>query len=184
MPCTRLAAVALAMVTVGAVGCGGSGAKATKPSGSGTSMASSGPTSTVAKQSSSTPGKPQANQAPTRAAFIANADAICRRLNKEAATLITTSLHTVGTTATPLAGYYRAALAELHTLAPPRELAGTWNSMIADLQQVPASLATMGRFALDNDMKATVNAELKVQKLQQHRTAIARRHGFTDCGEV
>jgi hypothetical protein len=161
---TRLAALALATTTLTAAGCGGSATKS-NPAGAKTSAA-----------------QPAAQQS-SRTAFIARADAICRQLNERAHTQLTVSLHTVGTTAKPLASYYRAAFAELRRLTPPAEIADAWRAIVSDVQRVPSLIDTMGRFALDNDMASTVKAELKVKKIQEHRFAIARRNGFTDCGE-
>lgn len=184
---TRLAVIAIAMLILGAVGCGSSGSKAASTAGvtgaaHSTSVAGTQHTGPSAQQPASKSGSGTTSS--PRKAFVAQADAICGYLNKEAASLLTTSLHTVGTTAGPLASYYQAALVKLHKLTPPPELAGPWRNMIGDLQRLPAGIVTMGRFALANDMAATVKAELKVQKIQQHRTAIARKNGFVECGEV
>jgi len=166
---TRSIVLVLAAAALVAESCGSSTIKST-------------PTTTTSSKFSTVHTATQ--QSSTRSAFIARADSICRRLNKRAATQLTVSLHTVGTTATPLAGYYRDAITELRKLSPPAGMANAWRTIVFDIERAPSIIVTMGRFALRNDMASTNRTEIRLKKIQEERIRVARNHGFTDCGEV
>jgi hypothetical protein len=116
--------------------------------------------------------------------LLARADAICARLNKGAASVKTTSLQSVGTTAPALAGHYRTALAGLRKLTPPAAMNADWSAILADVELAENEILKMGRYALANDPASTVRVENGIETIQLHRFAIAKRDGLRDCSEL
>jgi hypothetical protein len=179
---TRLAAVALTATTLAASGCGGSTTKS--------QSANSTNAGTSAGQPATTPQPPTRAEAPargprlTRAELIAKADAICARLNRQAGSVRNTSLRGVGSTAPLVAGYFRAAFAELRRLTPPAAMARDWKAIVSDIQPVAGEVVIMGKYASDNDPASTAKVESRIARVQLHRIAIAKRNGFRDCAEL
>lgn len=179
MPYTRLVALTLAITTLTVAGCGGSNSN--KPSQKASAQTGA---SNVAETQPSTP-TPRRTKPLARTELIKRGDAICRQLNQRlrSPSLRDNSLYTVGVTSVPTVSYYRAAFTELRSLTPPVAMANAWKTIVADVDKASGEIATMGRFALDNDSASTVRVEIKLGQTQRHRFTIARHNGFTDCGE-
>jgi hypothetical protein len=178
----RPLALALAATTLAIGGCGGSSAKSKSPVTANAQTSAGQPAGT--QQSSTRTEASTAAGGLSRAGLIAKADAICRQLNRQAASIRTRTLQDIGRTAPELSGYYRTALVELRKLTPPAAMASDWNAMLADIQPLANEIMTQGRFATDNDGASTGRVEQKIGSIQLRRFTIAKRNGFTDCAEA
>jgi hypothetical protein len=177
----RLAALALATSSLVMMSCGGSRSTPTPTS---TQSKLSGQTEPAGTTRSSTITKPIASKSLAPAALIAKTNAICRRLNKQTATVTISSPQDIARTAPRLAGYYRTALADLRKLTPPTAFAADWKAMATDIQTVAEESLTAGRFAADNDLSSVGRVDNNVTGIQRNRFAIAERNGIKDCAEL
>jgi hypothetical protein len=182
---TRLVVFVLAASTVAVAGCGGSKttssqSKASVPAEqSAQTQQSSTQTESSTSTESATAGKPLAHTA-----LVAKADAICRHLNMQAATISIKSPQDIARTAPQLAIYYRTALTDLRKLTPPAAIAGDWKAIVADVQTLANEIVTVGKYAADNDPASMTRVDKNVTNVQRHRFAIAKRDGFKDCAEL
>jgi hypothetical protein len=181
---TRLLAGALSASLFVVSGCGGTATKTQ----SAQSVGSASPKTTTSGGAVA-PAPPPIHTSPktsrlTRAQLIAAADAICARLSKRTRSVTNTSLAGVGSTAPLVAGYYRAAFAELRNLTPPRSMARDWKAIVSDIRPVADETLIMGKYATDNDPSAAAKVEGRIARIQLHRIAIAKRNGFKDCAEI
>ncbi|HEV3095307.1 MAG TPA: hypothetical protein VGY30_12465 [Solirubrobacteraceae bacterium] len=165
----------LAVMTIFAVGCGGSATKSS-PSANG---------STGAEQQSAATS-PTGTTTPVSASsqFIAKANLICTRLNGQFATIRYKTIQDLAHRAPVLAGYERTALSELRKLSAPTSIAKDWNAMLADLQAVASGTAAIGRYAEHKDPMSVARLNLHLISIQRDRTAIASRHSITGCAVV
>lgn len=180
---TGLVASALSASVLAATGCGGA---ASKTQSTQSAQSTSAKTATADRAVAGTsPSPARANHSRlTRAQLIAAADSICARLNKQAASVTNTSLAGVGSTAPVVAGYYRAAFAELRGLTAPRSMTRDWNAIVAAIEPIARQTLIMGKYASDNDPLATAKVEERISHIQLRRIAIAKRNGFKDCAEL
>ena len=155
-----LGAIALA-------GCGGSS------SGAGSREGSS--------SASSTPGSSLA-----RSAFIARADAICKRLNAEIAKVKpkSRSLPEIARVAPIHAAVEQAAVSELSQLTPPASIAREWQQLVSYRRALATELAKLGRDA--KTMSSASIRALTASKLRVHKQLLAAgaQAGFKDCPQV
>jgi hypothetical protein len=171
----RLAGLVLAVVTIFAAGCGGSGTKSS-PSANGSSGAEQQPAST------STTGT--TTPASTSSPFIAETNVICARLNTQFTNTRYKTLQDLAHRAPALAENERTALSELRKLSPPANIAKDWNAMLTDLQAMASGTDAVARYAAHNDPASVARLNQYLINIQRNGTTIAVRHNLTSCSVV
>jgi hypothetical protein len=173
----RLAGPVLAVITILAAGCGGSGTKSSTTTTEGAASTAQHPVST--SPTGTTPASASATSQ-----FIAAADVICLRLNTQFAASTYKTLKDLARSAPLLAGHEATALSEMRKLTPPQDIADDWKTMLADLQKVVTGTKAMGRYAGHNDPASVQRLNLYLIKVEKHSTALAARHRIVDCSVI
>jgi hypothetical protein len=122
--------------------------------------------------------------------LIASADAICKPLNarrKEAnkqvgAVTSAASLPKVARIAPGLATDEHSALAELRKLTAPAKLAGSWQKILAGMQELADNTAKLGEDASAGDLKSVEGVIHVDQQKERELIAVAANAGFAHCG--
>lgn len=120
----------------------------------------------------------------TRAQLLHRADAICHKLNKRLSSSSPKSEKDFIRELPKLAGYEQEGLAELSKLIPPARMAEDWKMIIAGAQTLADDVAKLGEDAKAKHLKAARKVVAEIGKVGQRTTAIAKRNGFKDCGQV
>lgn len=171
-------AVVLAVAALGACGCSGNTAT--------TSTSASSVTST-SRASTSHVATPRPAAGPGSAAFIARADAVCRRLNGQ---LAATAPHqgeapaALARNALQHAALERRTSSELGKLPPPRALARDWARIVADRRTLAADLVTLARALSSGQSSQTIGVLALKSATHKAMSAIAEHDGFADCAKV
>jgi asparagine N-glycosylation enzyme membrane subunit Stt3 len=122
--------------------------------------------------------------------LIASADAICKPLNarrKEAnkqvgAVTSAAALPKVARIAPGLATDEHSALAELRKLTAPTKLAGSWQKILAGMQELADNTAKLGEDASAGDLKSVEGVIHVDQQKERELIAVAANAGFAHCG--
>lgn len=155
-------------------GCGG---------GSGTAATSEARSSTAGKQAAA-PGADRPG--PSKAQFIAQADAICKAVNAELASVAAQS----GTAAEVQrivprhAAIERRGLAKLTGLTPAASLARAWKSILGDRQTLIGQLGELVSDTKRKDTAAMQALTASKKKVHDRLHTTARAAGFKDCATV
>jgi hypothetical protein len=119
--------------------------------------------------------------------LIAQADAICKRLNDQIAAT------SPGKRDSPLqlsrnalqhAALERKAARDLSRLTPPKSLAHDWAQMLAYVRRLSAELATLGRYWKLNETQGIRTLAASKKQVHQKLSAIASRDCFKDCSHI
>jgi hypothetical protein len=173
----NLTALALAATVLAASGCG-------------ESSKSSSQTATTAQVRSSAQTTPATQTQPpsatpplTTAELIAKADPICALLDaRRSANKVRTKQDYIRIFR-EMSPYEQQTISQLSALTPPTSLASTWSRVIAGYKTINANLTKAGE-ALTNGQEAAAASLLnKSIKLDEQTAALAKQHGFKDCGE-
>jgi hypothetical protein len=175
-PIRLTTALALAIGIFAIIGCGGA------------SSSSSATNSSAAATSAATPaGGSTANGAQlSKAQLIAQADAICQRLNTE---LVATKAKGTGTQdivrdVPHHVALERSSLAELVKLDPPGSLAKDWQQVLEQRGKLAAELAQLVKAAKNNDQSSVTSLVLEKEQAHLALSKSAKRLGFKDCSTV
>jgi hypothetical protein len=126
--------------------------------------------------------------ASARAKLIAQAEAICGRLNAElaASTSKQKSLAPaeIARFAPLNAALERNAIAELARLAPPASLARDWRAIVAYRRTLAKELAKLGQTAKANNRTGIVALLASKRRVRQQLLALAARDEFKECSIV
>jgi hypothetical protein len=163
-------AVAIAIGALGACGCGGQA----------TTSATSASTSAVAKPTPAT-------APPGSDAFVAHAEAVCRRLNDRldaSAAHKDESLTAIARNARQHAELERRAALELGGLAAPRALARDWERIVAYRRALASELVTLAHTLNAGQNPKTSGLLAAKSTAHAAMSKIARRDGFVDCAKV
>ncbi len=119
-------------------------------------------------------------------AFIAQADAICKRVNGElaAATPAGKSAKELIQVVPRHAALERGALNELARLAPPSALSGSWRAMLADRQKLADALVELGRAVGRNERATVERLTASKKRLHEAMRKAATSAGFKDCATI
>jgi hypothetical protein len=172
LPRSVLSTFALAAVALSAAGCGGGSSTAATGN-----VAASSPSAATGKNA-------QASGALSKPQLVAQADAVCKRLNTELARVQAkseTAQEALRVVPRNIA-LERRALAELNGLRPAPSLAKGWAQIIADRKVLVDELAKLLDDASKGD-KAGIR-KLAQSKQLAHTTLnqAAKAQGFKDCG--
>ncbi len=183
MSCTRLAALALAVATFTASGCGGS-SKTTSSNIVSTTTASApatNPASTVPSTAEAAQAK--ISTSPT-AQFMAKADAICATANTQIQSATVVNAQDYVRVLPQDAIYFQAESAALGKLTPPPSMKGDWRKIVVGFQEVSDDLAKVAVYVLRNALNLGSALFNAANKEREHVIAIATRDGFKDCARV
>jgi len=126
------------------------------------------------------------SKSPSRTAFIAKADAICKQLDVELANPKpkSTSFRELALLVPHRAALEQAAVTELRRLTPPSSFGQEWREIIAYRQALAEELAKLGQSAKAKDAKAI--KAISLSKIRMHRLlrTLAARNGFAYCGQI
>ena len=174
----HLGALALMAVAIAASGCGGSSSKAGTTTAASSSQASATQTS-AAPSVGVTTVKVATGKQLTRAALIAEADAICARTNMEIKSISVGNMTEFRRQLPQAAIYYNAETNKLVKLVPPASMAHDWLTLIksAQLFSEYAQLAGYDAQAGQNVIPAVHGAG----QARQPMTAVAQHDGFKSC---
>jgi hypothetical protein len=165
------------------VGCGGG--SSTTPS-STTSSAASATGSVTSTASTGSTASTTPRSASADAAFIAGADAICRRTNERITALAVkrASLSEVERAVPRTIALEHEAVAQLERLQPPASLSTAWRLILADRRTLAAELDKLIADYTKHDT-AALNA-LGASKRSAHTSLakVASVSGFKDCAHV
>jgi hypothetical protein len=119
-------------------------------------------------------------------AFIARADAICRRLNAEIAKAKSknTSLSEIARVAPSNAALEQAAVGELAGLTPPASIAREWRQIVAYRRTLAAELLTLGKDAKAKDSAGVQALAESKKSVHKKLSALGTKAGFKDCPQV
>jgi len=176
-----LSLLALAAITVGAMGCGGS----SKPVGSASSAATSASSPSGTTASVSTLPMPKltiATGAPlTRSRWIAKADRICAPVNRKVAGNSIVSAADYARLLPQFAAYYSKEAADLSRLVPPTAMAHDDEQIVDGLRLLSEYLIKSGeRFAASDENGG--HQLFYAALIAQHQVVtIAKRDGFRQC---
>lgn len=182
---TRLSTLVLIATVLTVTGCGGgsSSTGSSTASATGTGSTSTATTGASSTSPSTTAATGKALSAPR---LVAQADAICGKLNQELAA----AKDEYGTqaqaarVAAQRAGVEQTALNELSKLTPPTAIADDWQQMIADRRALIEDLNKASADATAKDLKAENAVLLVGTGLGPKMLAAADRGGFKGCGHV
>lgn len=166
---THVVALGVVAVALAAAGCG----KSSTTTSSATSAAAT---------SASAGGETGAR--PTRAVFIAQADAICAGYNAKRPKVVILSLKDYATKLGPLAAYYKAEADRLSALKPPISMASDWHQIVSGSREAAADLATVARSGKVSQARSSAAMFATAGRAQTQVLAIAKRNGFKDCSRV
>jgi ABC-type transporter Mla subunit MlaD len=136
-----------------------------------------------------------ATSAPSRAAFIAQADAVCRRTNERIAAT-NARITQINRTATSESGALadaapllaethrtqQASLAELRELAPPAGDEQTVDEIVRGLEQQVATVGSVAEAARAGDAARVRSLGSELQDVRSRAAALLRGYGFRVCG--
>ncbi len=118
--------------------------------------------------------------------FIAQADAICKRLNEE----LTASAAKSAAAAEVMrivphhAAIERRALGELARLGPPSALSASWQAILADRRTLADGLEKLVAATRRNDQAAVKQVTASKKQAHAALTKAATGAGFKDCATV
>lgn len=124
-----------------------------------------------------------ASSSPAVTQLIARADAICRQLNGQLAS-VDSARRNVAYVAQENATLEASATKRLDRLTAPVSLARDWRRILTYRQVLAGQLSNLARVVTGHDSRAV--RALAVSKLRTHRKlhALASHDGFKDCAEV
>jgi hypothetical protein len=173
----NLTALALAATALAASGCGGS-SKSSSQTATTTAQVASSAQTTPATQT-----QPPSTTPPlTKAELIAKADPICALLTARRDANKVRSKQDYIRTIGELSPYEQQTISELSALTPPASLAAVWSEILASYKTIHASLATIAQKLAANEEAAASSLFKKSTQLHEHTFALARSHGFKECG--
>ncbi len=185
----RSAPLALMLVTAAALaGCGGGSgtSSSSTPAKAVASTAQTAPSSTApaATAASQTASVPSAGGSPKD--LVANADAICGRINTEFADEHpnNATMPEVERVAARRAGAEEAALIELRRLRAPRALARPWQQILAYRLSRVQNLRALAEYAASSDERGMAKIVATGESLKRKLLAAASDAGFNACAEA
>jgi hypothetical protein len=171
----QLAAIALAATTVAASGCGGS---------SKTGSTGGAPTSTTAASATTTATARVASGKPlTRAELLAQADAICKRVNADHELLNHGTQQNISREMPAYALYEQLAFAELSKLTPA-SMTNDWKRFLAAAQTLASDTARFGGYTKANDLNAAYGILPMIDNDERRMHIFAKRDGLSNCAQV
>lgn len=179
----RLAALALASISLLAAGCG----KSSKSSSNASSAASATPTtaSTTTTTTDASRGtatvKAASGRPLTRAQLIARADAICARTDTKLATILVLTTKEFARVLPQIAAYASSEARELSRLVPPANMAHSWSQLLGDFHLYGEYTNTIDGYARANNLHAASPLIDKADALRQETKLLAGREGFKRC---
>jgi hypothetical protein len=148
----------------------------------GSSSATPGAATQVSTPASTTSTATGAASAP----FVAQADAVCRRVNAEIVALDAKA----GTAAEvkrvvpPTIAIEQKGIAALGKLDPPASLAGDWRRMLDDRRKLAGMLGELLDAAKKNDGTSIKPLAASKKRVHVSLTKTATANGFKDCAKV
>lgn len=134
----------------------------------------------VTVQSQHFPATPQL----TSAKLVAAADPLCAALTaRRAMNKIRTKsdyIHILEA----MSPYEQQIIGELSALTPPATLSGAWKTILANYKTIAANLRQITQYMTEKHEDAAAALLEKSNMLARTTAAIARRHGFKDCGQT
>jgi hypothetical protein len=121
----------------------------------------------------------------SRAELIAQADAICSRVNVKRNAVPVRTMQDFARILPPISAYEKVAFAEMAKLRPPATMAGTWTQIVSNAQLLADSTAKLGQYAAKHTRFAPSSPLIATFRLAQQRLyATALHAGFKACSEV
>lgn len=176
----HLAALALAAAMFSASGCGSS-SKTESTTTSAATPQSTTTAPTVPAPTSREEVKVQAGKPLSRAAWIAQGDAICSRANIKLSSTTAKTQQDFARLLPQAAAYERAEATELSKLVPPTATASDWQQVVVGIQKFGEFSARAGEYARVNNFNAALPIATAGNNAQRQFTAIAKRDGFKVC---
>ena len=175
-----LVALAFAATALAASGCSessktGSTAAATATVSAAQVAATPPPTVPPAKVATGTPL--------TRSELIAQAEAVCTRVNAKSSALVANNVQEFTRTFPQLAIYNRTEAAELSKLVPPAAMAHVWVRMIDDLQLHSQYVSEVAR-DLEQKNKIAATRFVQANKVIENLVETAKQAGFDHCSKL
>jgi hypothetical protein len=178
MKMNTLSSAAFALIA-GLLVVSGCGSSTTKSSTASTASAQSSTTTPATSPSTaSTETRPQPS--PENAAFITKADTICKTANAKRDALRTSSASS-NSKFLETAASEQEEYAKLAKLSNPSTIAADWKRIIADVQVLAKSTATIASYAQANRLKGVQHIFSTVGETEHDLVAIAKRDGFNNC---
>jgi hypothetical protein len=133
-----------------------------------------------------TSASPASGSSLSRSAFIARADAICKRLNAEMAKVKakSTSLPEITRVAPVHAALEQGAVSELGQLVPPSSIAREWQQIVAYRRTLAAELVKLGKDAKAKDSAGVKALTASKRSVHKQLLAAGAQAGFKDCPQV
>jgi hypothetical protein len=151
----------------------------------GTTKSSSSTQSTLASALATQSARTPASGPLTRADLIAQADAICYRINAKRASIVLRSKRDVVRGLPQLASYEQVAVTELAKLMPPTSITSDWKVILVNAQAVAEATAKLTTYANTNPHLLLGRPEyIILTKAQGRVIATAKRDGFKDCARA
>jgi hypothetical protein len=133
-------------------------------------------------------------QTPARAALMAKANAICKRLNAGIIAAINRfptghrghdiTRAEISAIAQQRAVVERVALIELSKLAPPASMAGDWQQILAGRRREAKIMATLAEYAEFHNLPGERSAFALLSGVQKQLAATATRDGLASCSQL
>jgi hypothetical protein len=165
----QLAALALAVISLVASGCGGS--------------SKTGSTATAAAlppiPAAATTGKPL-----TKTELIATADAICAHTNHKLSGLTIVDKNEFARLIPEVAVYFASEAEELNKLVATGAIKPSWATMLKDFYRYGEDVGQVARYDQAKNFKASVPILQTAEALHQELEVLAKHEGFTNCARL
>jgi hypothetical protein len=180
----RVTTLILVAAVLAIAGCGGSSKNTT--SNTSTRAGSTGTVSTSSSTTGAVSTTADTSKALSNARLVAQADAICKRLNTKLdnGNDNASTQQDIVRIAPQRAATEQTALNELSKLTPPASMADDYQQMLADRQTVIEDIKKLGDDAAANDSSAEIPVYKSSSAVTEQLATTAKRSGFRYCGEV
>jgi hypothetical protein len=165
----HVVALGLVVVALAAAGCGKSSTTTTTAGNAAATSASSGG---------------EGSGQTTRAAFIAQADAICAGYNAKHVKMVLRTPRDYTTKLPILAASQQAEAVQLAKLTPPASMASDWNQIIAGSKAAASDISKVAGYASARSHKGVISMLTTATATQRQVLTLTSRDGFKDCSRL
>jgi len=164
---TRLAASALATIMLTASGCGESAKSSSHSALAGSSQLEA-----------------QTKRPLNRAQLIAQADAICERVNTERDSMTIRTRADYARILPQIATYEQTALAEMIKFSPPKSMEEDWKQILNEIRTIAESTAKAGESFQSHHINPPTSLLTSAAAAGQRLSLVAHRDGFKACAQT
>lgn len=177
----HLAALALAVTTLAASGCG----ESSKTGSATTAAAAAATTATTATPPTTTTSvKPASGKSLTRTQLIAKGDAICARAHTKLSAMSASTQKEFARLLPQAAIYDNTESNELSELVPPASMAHDWAQIISSAHLYGEYISRVADYARANNFRSATPLLHASENVQKQLIAVATHDGFKHCSQA